>query len=138
MKKVDFFSLLAVLILPGLLFAELNQTSDGTQAESVLRENIKALASLESRLQTIHERHKQVLEGVDFLRIRNRKKGGRRLSGEDFTRFEKVEIVKQDPASLKKLDQMIDRMAREVENQDKSRIETFLQSIDDFLAKFNE
>ena len=125
----------SVLTGQELGLTEPDQSMETTQAARLLSENLNAFHILQEKMQIIHRQEKEILDGIDYLRIRNRKKGNRRVGGKDFDRVQKIDLIKQDANSVARLDRIIDKMAKDVRNKDTGALKQAFALIDDLFEK---
>src|SRR3989338_4800829 len=77
-------------------------------ALTILKENSRKLESLEPEFRTIRKNHEQMLEDIEYLRIRNRKKGNTRVGGARLERLQKIDLIAQnDSKALEGVDKEI-------------------------------
>jgi hypothetical protein len=130
--------LTGLLFLEGATFALTNPSVDSTKILALLGENSKAIKSLEPKFETIYANQSEIIKGINFLRIRNRKKGRLPATSADLERRKKIEEIKKDPDLLKDLDKVIDSMVLKLTEGEPTILEKLNNAILVLLKKVSE
>ena len=96
-------------------FAQDRESGSLKAALTILKENSRKLESLEPEFRTIRKNHEQMLEDIEYLRIRNRKKGNTRVGGARLERLQKIDLIAQnDSKALEGVDKEINELVENI------------------------
>lgn len=104
-----------LILLSRPVYAQRIERENLEAALSALKESSKKLEALEPTFQLIRKNQEQMLKDIEYLRIRNRKKGNVRVGGDRLARLQKIDLIQQnDPKALENLDKQIDKLVEKI------------------------
>ena len=95
--------------------------ASGNEGETIqiLKRNSEMLRTLESKFERIYENHQKMTAGINYLRVRNHKKGRMRLTSEQ----QKMDVIALDSdndrkvRNFKEINDLLDERIRNLEGQ---------------------